>query len=855
MRLPLAVNLTSRDGTLTKDGLLTNAYVDLKSKEQALVVRRPGLQSIVDLGSGVGQGITSFVDANDNEQLFAVQNSAVYSGAAYTMNTTFSAATNPEISSASAADGARFSFGGYLWMAGSASNMAVTGDKIWYSSNYGATWTLVKNLAWGAATYRGSQTPVVVNRTVWLFGGRDGSGTRLAEAWYSNNGIDWTLGTAAAGFGACKWPRVVYLAGTFYFLGGQTGDNSAFNTWTNSIYSSADGINWSLVTTTPSWGGTTDGTRREGYGVCIAQGKMWVVAGYTRSGSTTTYLNDVWYSTDGSSWTQATASAAFSARAIGAVINLGGLMMVWSGNAGSAPSNAYYSADGVTWTSLGSVDPATTLNSPSFGVSIAHKNRIIDFSAGPYYSGAPTQSSASIGNVSAVDNDVADFSRTYDGSSIMIRLSGSAYKLTTADGSLTQITDSNYPTRTVRGNPYLNGYFYVMEPDGTIWNSAEDDCTSWAGTDFVSAEVEADGGVCLAKAGSNIVAFGKYTTEFFWDAGNATGSPLNPVEGGTLLIGCSAANSVAQVEDSVIWIAQRKAQGSAFQKGRFIAMLRGQSYIEVSTPSVNRVLDTDDMQAVQSVILTVAGHGFYVLTLGTIGVTLVYDLTSQMWYRWTRCTTGSPISISTLTQAGGTATATSGSAHGLSDGDPVTVAGATPSGYNGAINVNVTSSTTFTYPVSSSLSTPAIGTITATPVTESTFAMVSSCNFNNEQVVQEANGGEIFTITENVGQDDSVLINLKVRLDKFDGGSDLRKFMPWLEVIGDKLSSSTNVLVRYSDDDYQSWSYFRRADLSLERTRLNRLGSFRRRAMELRYTATSDLRLEAIEAQIDGGTT
>lgn len=70
--------------------------------------------------------------------------------------------------------------------------------------------------------------------------------------------------------------------------------------------------------------------------------------------------------------------------------------------------------------------------------------------------------------------------------------------------------------------------------------------------------------------------------------------------------------------------------------------------------------------------------------------------------------------ISSLTRSGTTATADTVSAHNLATGMTVTIAGATPSGYNGAVVITVVDADTFTYTVSSSLSTPPTGTITAT---------------------------------------------------------------------------------------------------------------------------------------------
>lgn len=72
------------------------------------------------------------------------------------------------------------------------------------------------------------------------------------------------------------------------------------------------------------------------------------------------------------------------------------------------------------------------------------------------------------------------------------------------------------------------------------------------------------------------------------------------------------------------------------------------------------------------------------------------------------------LSITSLTQTGGVATATTATPHLLKTDNPpkILIAGATPSGFNGEFQVTVTGVSTFTFPVSSGLSTPATGSIT-----------------------------------------------------------------------------------------------------------------------------------------------
>lgn len=68
--------------------------------------------------------------------------------------------------------------------------------------------------------------------------------------------------------------------------------------------------------------------------------------------------------------------------------------------------------------------------------------------------------------------------------------------------------------------------------------------------------------------------------------------------------------------------------------------------------------------------------------------------------------------VTSLTCVGTTATATVNS-HGYSNGDQITISGATPSAYNGVHTISVSNSNTFTFSVASGTSSPATGTITS----------------------------------------------------------------------------------------------------------------------------------------------
>gem|GEM_PF-966090 len=104
--------------------------------------------------------------------------------------------------------------------------------------------------------------------------------------------------------------------------------------------------------------------QRVNYGAVTLGGKMWMIGGYNYDFNANQFedTNDVWYSTNGTSWTEATASAAFSARdSMGAVAFNSKLWVIGGGNEVnySASNDVWSSSDGVTWTQTSGTMPWT----------------------------------------------------------------------------------------------------------------------------------------------------------------------------------------------------------------------------------------------------------------------------------------------------------------------------------------------------------------------------------------------------------------------------------------------------------------------------------------------------------------
>lgn len=194
---------------------------------------------------------------------------------------------------------------------------------------------------------------------------------------------------------------------------------------------------------------------------------------------------------------------------------------------------------------------------------------------------------------------------------------------------LVQVIDVDYPVLTVPGIEYLDGTTYVFEPSAHIDGDDFNDPTSWDPLNTLIAQIEPDAGVALAKQLVYIVALKAISTEVFYDAGNATGSPLGPVQGSKMNVGCKAGGSVRNVGGDLAWIGTTTLGAVRVM---FMSAVKGEA---ISTPPVERYLSPLDYTTTYSWAMEVSGHIYYGVTIKNSNVTIVFDRTSNAWYLWT----------------------------------------------------------------------------------------------------------------------------------------------------------------------------------------------------------------------------
>ena len=191
-------------------------------------------------------------------------------------------------------------------------------------------------------------------------------------------------------------------------------------------------------------------------------------------------------------------------------------------------------------------------------------------------------------------------------------------------------TIANFPSGGfVKGWAYINGTSYVMQQSAHIRGSDINNPAVWNPLNDIMAQIEPDLGVALAKQLVYAVALKQWSTEIFFDAGNAVGSPLGSVQGGKVNFGCVSADSVQDVEGTLVWVATTRAVSI-----QVVAFTNLKPEV-ISTAPIERLLQNADFSVTYAWQARFNGHRFYVLTLTQSNLTLAYDLDEKMWWQLT----------------------------------------------------------------------------------------------------------------------------------------------------------------------------------------------------------------------------
>lgn len=375
----------------------------------------------------------------------------------------------------------------------------------------------------------------------------------------------------------------------------------------------------------------------------------------------------------------------------------------------------------------------------------------------------------------------------------------------------TTISDADYPSTTCLGGAYLDGYIFVADLDGAIYNSDLADTTAWTATNVISANRGNDKAVWLGKHHDNIVLISTNSIEFFYDAANPSGSPLTrrtdvfysslgslaPNLSGGVYINPSP---ITQLGEDIYFIGSEK-DGSL---GLYV--ISGFSVNRISTPYLDKLLaliaSNYSAEGIMLCAYQVANHTLISISSesDTIDNVIIYDVSNR-----------AITDISTnLTQFTGTS--------------------------KDKLNITHIFNTPYK---------PANGaTLTNDPAA----------------LIGLTRSGYLFTLTPNLSLDYDAYdtstgydIDLVIRTPKWDAGSRNYKFIYEIRLDSDfKPSDALSVDISWSDNDYESFTTARSIDLA-QGSKLTRLGRAVDRAWQIEYSGQEYLQFYALETKFSVG--
>jgi len=217
---------------------------------------------------------------------------------------------------------------------------------------------------WGKVTdqagwqARDSQGEVVYKDQLWIFGGWFSSHRPAPrDVWSSADGKTWKLVKEEAPWKHSDLSMSIVFDDKMWFMGGWYNGRLPGHSASNQVWRSTDGAHWEQATADAGW------TPRIAAAVVEFKGKMWLPGGIENYffGDDKSLKNDVWFSSDGREWTQATADAGWSPRAYHQATVLNDKMYVFGGGNYlpnyHAVNDVWCSEDGIHWTKVTDAAP------------------------------------------------------------------------------------------------------------------------------------------------------------------------------------------------------------------------------------------------------------------------------------------------------------------------------------------------------------------------------------------------------------------------------------------------------------------------------------------------------------------
>lgn len=358
----------------------------------------------------------------------------------------------------------------------------------------------------------------------------------------------------------------------------------------------------------------------------------------------------------------------------------------------------------------------------------------------------------------------------------------------------------------ISGFAPMDGYLFYATDDGYVNNSDLNSVSAYTANARIAAQGAPDPTIGVAVQKNVVVAFGLASNEKFQNAGFSSGSPLQVAKAQIEHIGAIDQRSITYLEDDIFYVAS-PSEGDVG-----VYRMRGLNSQRISTSILDKIIGTAAQNgAIYASAFRLGGYPYATFYISTASDGPASDILLE---------SGDIILLETTPGGNLLLEDTAGQSASYS----MTLA------YNAALNL-----------------------WSEWDASEATFIDSSGIGTSNQLVATSRcdTGGYVYTINP-IAQgalytDAGVAFTMEIRTAKIDHGTNMRKVVTSVELIGTDMAAGNTPYLSYSDDDYATWSTPRAFNTTRERPFLTRCGSYKGgRAYKITDSSNAPFRAQAI---------
>jgi hypothetical protein len=184
-------------------------------------------------------------------------------------------------------------------------------------------------------TSRHAHTMVTFNDKMWVIGGSFNK-----DVWSSSDGINWSLVIDNAPFGRRSDHTSVVFDNKLWVIGGMTENENNELVPANDVWSSTNGLDWVLETDSAEF------APRRLHSSVVFDNKIWVINGSDWN----SFVNDIWFSSNGVQWELATNNYTLEGSILNECLVFNNKMWVIGGVGPEGNTNSIWSSsNGIDW--------------------------------------------------------------------------------------------------------------------------------------------------------------------------------------------------------------------------------------------------------------------------------------------------------------------------------------------------------------------------------------------------------------------------------------------------------------------------------------------------------------------------